>query len=472
MQKRQSKRTSAQEEAAAIHFFGNSYMDDIELGSLSTFLADHKRLKSAVYDHDKLSYEKKEKKLLQELSDALSKVKRFEQQIVKKDRTIENQKKQLETMKPKAETEKEQNVYVGIIKDVVASYTSKAQAVRNKEDAPSVQSSQALSTVIRIIQLNSNPTYHTEREVRFLDHNQAVAAGMTRSGWVYDMSTPPNPWKPQWKAFSNDNVERKLQTLGVCTFDSFNKTLASFAPTVGQSVVYSIGQHDYTTSVTSGPAPQAPLAASSSNSDQQSWKHKVLFEGDFFKFSIQYIDDLLRNNQFDGPDTVIGDSTEVAALAEMWSSFGQCFKYDSKKSELWVKPNWIRMWLRVAKERKYFECRILMHGMRSQNYHLLAKDLSGFDFNFSQQGAKRWGFYASCSDHIASEYNACGGGKMPDGSGVIGLLLIKKGAGQGAYEHYHLGSGRPGGPGSSVCDAYAVRDQMLWLPIGLAYAKP
>ena len=110
-----------------------------------------------------------------------------------------------------------------------------------------------------------------------------------------------------------------------------------------------------------------------------------------------------------------------------------------------------------------------MRGMPSQNYHLLAKDMSGFDFNFSQQGAKRRGFYASCSDHIASDYNKHGGGSLPDGTGVIGLLLIKKGAGAGAYEHYHLGSGRAT-YGYQVNDAYAVHDQMLWLPIGLAYA--
>ena len=59
--------------------------------------------------------------------------------------------------------------------------------------------------------------------------------------------------------------------------------------------------------------------------------------------------------------------------------------------------------------------------------------------------------------------------KNPDGTGVIGLLLIKKGAGAGAYEHYHLGSGRAT-YGYQVNDAYAVHDQMLWLPIGLAYA--
>ena len=68
------------------------------------------------------------------------------------------------------------------------------------------------------------------------------------------------------------------------------------------------------------------------------------------------------------------------------------------------------------------------------------------------------------------DYNKHGGGPLPDGTGVIGLLLIKKGAGAGAYEHYHLGSGRAT-YGYQVNDAYAVHDQMLWLPIGLAYAR-
>ena len=43
-------------------------------------------------------------------------------------------------------------------------------------------------------------------------------------------------------------------------------------------------------------------------------------------------------------------------------------------------------------------------------------------------------------------------------------------AGAGAYEHYHLGSGRAT-YGYSVNDAYAVHDQMLWLLLGLAHAK-
>ena len=53
-----------------------------------------------------------------------------------------------------------------------------------------------------------------------------------------------------------------------------------------------------------------------------------------------------------------------------------------------------------------------------------------------------------------------------------GDLLPPQGAamaGAGAYEHYHLGSGRAT-YGYQVNDAYAVHDQMLWLPIGLAYA--
>lgn len=220
----------------------------------------------------------------------------------------------------------------------------------------------------------------------------------------------------------------------------------------------------------------------------------MLFNGSFFSLTGAMIQSILDNTEFDAPDRIVkhpvgttvkkGETAAqraedqaaceaLAALAEEFSSYAQGFKYDAKKCEVWLKPDWLKVWVRCAKERGYSEARVLMHGMRSNKYQLLAKDLTGFDMNWSQHGAKKWGFYASCSDHIASDYNAQGG-KTTDGTAVIGLLLIKPNAGMGAYEHYQLGSGR-GGPSSTSAnynDAYAVRDQLLWLPLGLATAKP
>ena len=47
--------------------------------------------------------------------------------------------------------------------------------------------------------------------------------------------------------------------------------------------------------------------------------------------------------------------------------------------------------------------------MKSNDYEKLATDMSGFNMNFSQNGRYNYGFYASVSDHIASEYNDANG---------------------------------------------------------------
>ena len=117
---------------------------------------------------------------------------------------------------------------------------------------------------------------------------------------------------------------------------------------------------------------------------------------------------------------------------------------------------------------------MLMHGCRSGEYDKLAADPLGFDMALSNCGQKSFAFYASCSDHIASDYAQSSKTRYPDGTAYIGLLLVKDKVAQGAYEAYYLGSSRPGSlPYDARCsDAFAIRDQSLWLPIGLAVAKP
>ena len=119
----------------------------------------------------------------------------------------------------------------------------------------------------------------------------------------------------------------------------------------------------------------------------------------------------------------------VADLATMFSSFAQQFKYDASKSQLWVKPPWFETVLEAAKTHGYRECRILMHGCRTGDYNKLAADPTGFDIGRSNHGAKKWGFYGACSDHIASDYasyarNRDNSLKFPDGTAYIGLLFV------------------------------------------------
>ena len=202
----------------------------------------------------------------------------------------------------------------------------------------------------------------------------------------------------------------------------------------------------------------------------EQWQDEVLFKGKFFKLTNQQIDTMLATVDFDQADAVIKGSQAIADLATIVSKAGQAFTYNASECELWVKPLWLKVWLTAAKTRKFNDARFLMHGMRSNEYHKLASDMSGFDMNFSQDGRMRYGFYASASDHIASDYNG-GMGKYPDGSFAVGLLWTKASAQHGAYENYHLGSSRYLSGQSRHNDAYAVRDQLLWLPLGLAVAN-
>ena len=457
---------------------------------LSKLLKDHSSLQSQCSVSTKtiaeqkqvlVDNQKRESAATREAAKTTAKVERLQKELGKRDKTIADQKKKLNTLSktPKgkataATLPPARDGYLKLITDLTQKYELKADGLKKKHTAPVPATKAAASSPARlqILQLNTNPAYPTQRELCFMTSSQAQSAGLpasTPAGWFYDTSTPPTPWSPEWVAISDASVVGALVTLGTPTKDSAGVTTA-FLPIVASTAQYTAGQHSYTVKVVNTPPPQAP-SPQPPQSSRPSWQDDVLFSGDFFGGMMSYATATLKQLNFDEPDCIVSNSAEVAALAEMWSSYAQGFSYDPNKCELWVKPNWLRMWLRAAKERKYNEARILMHGMRSQNYNLLANNLAGFDFNFNHNGAKQWGFYASCSDHIASEYNAMGGGSLPDGTGVIGLLLTKPRASTGAYEHYHLGS-RRGGPSSHrVNDAYAVRDQMLWLPLGLAYAK-
>lgn len=464
---------------------------DIAFGLLKSLMDEHSTLQSQQSQQSSvISQQQQDLSKTQQIlatvqkaeKDACSEITRLQSELTKRDKTIADQDKKLK-VKPKGKAAMAaaaaaasglataKVAYVSLMDQVGTAYMTKAGKLQAAVPPPAPAPAPApapppAANCIRIIQQNSDPRFNTVRDLIYLDATAAGAVSpQTQIGWHFDNTTPPTPWQPTWTQITDSAVTALLDTLGA--FGAFG----SFTPTVGNSVQYTFGQHTYDVRVRSCQAPQAPVAPPPPPPPPVSWKHDMLFNGKFYEFSTGILTHMLSAYDFDGPDQTIKKSAEVALLAEMFSSYAQGFEYDPNKCELWLKPNWLKMWLRTAKERKYNECRLLMHGMKTQNYHLLAKDLSGFDFNFSQHGVKRWGFYAACSDHIASDYNAQNGGSMPDGSAVIGLLLIKRNAGQGAYEHYNLFSHRAASLSSSVKNAYAVRDQMLWLPLGLAYAK-
>jgi hypothetical protein len=366
------------------------------------------------------------------------------------------------------------DLYELLIERVKCAYTSKGeqrQASWTPPTAPPTPAS-SMTPVVMILQKNIDRQYLTVREIAW-DANTNK----------FNFDAGSQPWAPSWKPIMDQAINTALLTLG--SPSTLTSDMKSWKPIVGKTVRYTFGQHTYDVTVEMKPYPQQPQKVPY----KMPWQHEVLFTGSFYQFSTQALTRYLNDFDFTAlPDvkskTVIhgvvtgGEQGKwIASLAELFSSFGQKFTYDAAKCQLWVKPPWFRVWLDAANQRGYRECRILMHGCRNGEYDKIAADPTGFDMARSHIGAKKWGFYGACSDHIASEYasyarNQDGSLMYPDGTAYMGLLLVKDNAPMGAYEHYHLGCSRPGSLADrSANDAFAVRDQCLWLPLGLAFAK-
>ncbi len=340
--------------------------------------------------------------------------------------------------------------------------------------------------VTMILQKNSSPQYLTVREIQFKPTTSSEAA------FYFDSGT--TPWAPSWTKISDSAITTTLLTLGVTVKTDKSGNVTQWKPTVGTTVQYSFNSHSYDVDVVQQPYPQQPPAPPPPPPHPQPvykmpWEHEVLFTKSFHPVSTATLTKYLTTYDF----SALADPTSkkdikgvykggpegklVAELAQTFSSFGQKFTYCPHGSQLWVKPPWFETVLEAAKTRGYRECRILMHGCKTGDYDKLAADPTGFDIGRSNHGAKKWGFYGACCDHISCDYasyarNSDGTLMYPKGTAYIGLLFVKPNAGPGAYEHYFLGSGQPGSlQDSKFNDAFAVRDQCLWLPVGLALAK-
>lgn len=349
-----------------------------------------------------------------------------------------------------------------IVSDCYANLQSNINAAKNR-NAPAGSTSAAASTTTstQIVQKNLAHQYLTER---LLDA-QKDANGLVH--WFFESSVPPQPFAPVWTQITDASVCSNLFTLGR-TVTNGNGDAVDFQPIMGLSVKYEFNQHKYEVSVVSRPLPAPPPAPAAVSK----WQEDVLSKGCYFKTTPSFLDKLLKQVDFDLPDAIEKGSQVVADLAALLSSAGQGFTYNVQECQLWIKPLWLKVWLTVAKTRKFSDARLLMHGMRSGEYQKLATDISGFDMSNSADGRHHYAFYGATSDHIPSDYH---GGKHPPGSCYIGLLWVKAQAKEGAYTNYHLGSHKY--PKNSIMtnskhlDAYAVHDQLLWLPIGLAVAN-
>lgn len=130
--------------------------------------------------------------------------------------------------------------------------------------------------------------------------------------------------------------------------------------------------------------------------------------------------------------------------------------------------------------------------MKDGPYELLFNDVSGCDPMKSSSGnAMGHGFYVSASNEIASQYGrralvrGTSGTRHNYGTALIGLILTTPGqcadptrrVDNGAFSFYPLANTvgaqvkYPSYGKSTWNDAFCVRDQTIWLPLGLACAK-
>lgn len=388
------------------------------------------------------------------------------------------------------------DVLNNLITDLMSYLTEKESRVTSSERAPTaplkpLPPKAVQQSVLWIRQTNQNPAYSTVREIVYTRPTKGSSAGK----WHFDSSDKKNDpnAKATWIEIVAPDVIAKLMTLG-----SMTKVRQYFNPCKGKKCSYTYSNHTYDVEVVYGVKPwvaaaaQAPAAAAAATTTPTATKplgHSVLLDGPHFQPSsaqIQMYDSELDTDE--DMHEVVG-SKPLADLATRWSALSQGFKYDPTKTELWVKPRWLAMWLNVLQHRADYEIRIVGHGVRSNDFDALRMDPAGFNLAYSREGRAGFGCYVSVLDSIPADYtrhgalNSDGTYKNTDGTMVLGLLLVhKRSSGHistntsgnsfqdsnGAYEFYHLGSSRQNyiARNHNVNDAYNVRDPTLLLPLG------
>ena len=379
-----------------------------------------------------------------------------------------------------------------IMKDVMQSYSDKLAAWQAQQAAavaaPAAPGIPKPVPSVWIMQKNTNPTYLTVRELTYQSKK-----------WFFDSSDKKNDPTAQDNLVEITDPAVVAALAGLGTFSAVRKT---FKPKVGNKVTYTSGQHSYEVEVVRSVKPwreaiyqqqiAAPPAAAA-NTPSANVNMHMLLEGPFFtpsKNQIKaYSEDLDTKPEM---HNVTGHK-QLAELATFWSSFSQGFKYDEITTELWVKPKWLSTWLNTLKHSDH-EIRIVAHGVRSGNFDALAKDPRGFNLAMCNMGRARgdgghgFGIYVSPLDCIPADYTNVSH-THKDGTFVLGLLQVPNPktttfqstgtsssayqTANGALEFYHLGSARSGylAASSTENDAYNVRDQTLFLTLGMVTTK-
>ena len=312
--------------------------------------------------------------------------------------------------------------YDELIKAVKAAYTQK------------LQSSQPLT----ITQKNTNPQYLTERAIEY----KTTATGVAADGFYIDLG-PSGGGVVQ---ITDSTMLTALQSLG-------QMQGTAFVLTPGASCQYSFGGHSYDAIV-------------SSVDDNVA----VVFHGSFVPMNAALFTKIKALQVSDIKDCKV-PSKHLVELAELFSSLGgHNFKYNVNQSQMWLKPDLFRTWIRIAEHRQYTDAILLMHG--SKSYDGLFKDPAGYDVSDSAlNNTMGVGMYQSKTDHIVIQYNTDPTTHRKKGSGLLGLLLRKQNAPEHVYEDYNLGNHNLPDPFKGHNNGIVIRDQSLYLPLGLVVAK-
>lgn len=418
-----------------------------------------------------------------------------ERELTNKEHELSNRERELATLKRKFDDQPAiglaqaitkpscEAAYVQILNIVTTAYKNKAAHLKaNFAPPPPTQppSNASAAPVVMIIQKNSNPNFLTEREIKY------EATGAKDELFYYDSGS--TPWSPTWTA-----MDATLSATIASTLGSVDATKRVFSTVVGRNMTYQFNQHSYNVKVVQRPYPVAPAPPAPPAAPTVPWEVEVLLKGEFARLDKSAVLQWLVQFDFEVESSKAKTGgTLVANVAEMFTSFGTPTKFDPKKCELWIKPHWLKTWLLSVVKREYTEIRIGMHGMSEGPYDLLFNDISGSDpIKSSHHNAMGYGFYVSASNEIASYYGRHarvreGSNKVHNyGTALIGLIATTQGkcadpekrVNDGALAFYplaHTIGVSVKYPSRGACvwnDAFCVRDQTTWLPIGLACAK-
>ena len=192
-------------------------------------------------------------------------------------------------------------------------------------------------------------------------------------------------------------------------------------------------------------------------------------------------------------DQTYEPSLSLAQLAEEYSALANGFKYtttkfgkDTTKSQKWIKPMGLWMWLKLAKDRGYRYMRVVFHGSSQEGYNSMRNDPIGPSLEHAGANAEAHGkgTYFSLSDHATVSYNNASGKKA--GTCIVGLFLTHeriawshrtRGNKHGAvtmvedeppnpvYKTFNLNTPKPG-----IHNCVVVHEPALVLTVGYAEA--